>query len=355
MVQPSHERVPGIASMWSCWILALAIFSRMLRTCWPMNPARTCTRFGFHGRATATSWQLNSSETRVRGCRMAKPVNVAAPKRDDLHFFTEGRHTDVEFLVWHGSGPPKSFKAHKMVLAMRNEVFETMFYGSLPKKNQVRVIDLHPDGFSAFLKYLYSQKATFVDVKQALHTRTAAEKYMESELVEACHRFIKNSMQSTDVCYVLEYAAKNSNLANFNDLINKFLNMSGAQVLESKAFIAASQETVLTILKNPQLCVKEYDVIKSVYAWACSGKETGVPSNTFLQWIISPFLPELRFLTLSPLEFVEGPVTWNILTESEALAVLSSIVKLGSKEWPVGFCTNRRARTEALTHVSRCT
>ncbi|XP_042142089.1 BTB/POZ domain-containing protein 6 isoform X2 [Ixodes scapularis] len=278
---------------------------------------------------------------------MAKPVNVAAPKRDDLHFFTEGRHTDVEFLVEHGSDPPKSFKAHKMVLAMRNEVFETMFYGSLPEKNQVRVTDLHPDGFSAFLKYLYSQKATFVDVKQALHTRTAAEKYMESELVEACHRFIKNSMQSTDVCDVLEYAAKNGNLANFNDLINKFLNMSGVQVLESKAFIAASKETVLTILKNPQLCVKEYDVIKSVYAWAiaCCGKETGVPSTAALQWTMRPFLPELRFLTLSPLEFVEGPVTWNILTESEALAVLSSIVKLGSKEWPVGFCTNRRART----------
>ncbi|CAN7942293.1 unnamed protein product [Ixodes pacificus] len=279
---------------------------------------------------------------------MAKPVNAAAPKRDDLRFFTEGRHTDVEFLVEHGSEPPKSFRAHKMVLAMRNEVFETMFYGSLPEKDQVRVTDLHPDGFSAFLKYLYSQKATFVDVKQALHTRTAAEKYMESELVEACHRFIRNSMQSTDVCDVLEYAAKNGNLANFDDLINKFLNTSGVHVLESKAFIAASKETVLRILKNPQLCVKEYDVIKSVYAWAIAhcGTESGVPSNAVLQWSMRPFLPELRFLTLSPLEFVEGPVMWNILTESEALAVLSSIVKHGSKEWPVGFCTNRRARTE---------
>ncbi|CAN8030357.1 unnamed protein product, partial [Ixodes persulcatus] len=280
--------------------------------------------------------------------QMARPFKFAAPKRDDFRFFTEGRHTDVEFLVQHGSDPPKSFRAHKMVLAMRNEVFETMFYGSLPERGQVRVTDLHPDGFSAFLKYLYSQKATFVDVKQALHTRRAAEKYMESELVEACPRFIRNSMQSTDVCDVLEYAVKNGNLANFDDLINEFLNMSGVQVLESKAFIAASKETVLRILKNPQLRVKEYDVIKSVYAWAiaCCGTETGVPSTAVLQWTMRPFLPELRFLTLSPLEFVEGPATWNILTESEALAVLSSIVKHGSKVWPVGFCTNRRARTE---------
>ncbi|KAG0426085.1 hypothetical protein HPB47_026795 [Ixodes persulcatus] len=45
-----------------------------------------------------------------------------------------------------------SFKAHKMVLAMRNEIFEAMFYGNLPEKDQVRGTDLHPDGFSAFLK-----------------------------------------------------------------------------------------------------------------------------------------------------------------------------------------------------------
>uniref|UniRef100_V5H009 BTB domain-containing protein n=1 Tax=Ixodes ricinus TaxID=34613 RepID=V5H009_IXORI len=281
--------------------------------------------------------------------QMAKPVNVAAAKRDDLRFFTEGRHTDVEFLVEHGSDPPKSFKAHKMVLAMRNEVFETMFYGSEPKKDQVRITDLHPDGFSAFLKYLYSQKVTFVDVKQALHTRAAAEKYMESELVEACHTFIRNSMQSTDVCDVLEYALKNGNLADFDDFINRFLGVSGVQVLESKAFIAASKETVLRILKDPQLHVKEYNVIKSVYAWAIArcGTETGIPSPAALQSTMRPFLPELRFLTLSPLEFVEGPVTWNILTESEALAVLSNIIKHGSKEWPVGFCTNRQARNEA--------
>ncbi|XP_040078156.1 BTB/POZ domain-containing protein 6-like isoform X2 [Ixodes scapularis] len=279
---------------------------------------------------------------------MAKPVNVAAPRRGDICFFTEGRHADVEFLVEHGSDPPKSFKAHKMVLAMRNEVFETMFYGSLPEKNQVRVTDLHPDGFSAFLKYLYSKEVTFVNLMQALHTLAAAKKYMEPKLMEACEESIRFSMLSTNVCVVLEYAVKKGNLANFDGLINTFLNLSGVQVLESTAFITASKETVLRILKNPRLCVKEYYVIKSVYAWAIArcGTGTGIASPAAIQSTMRPFLPELRFLTLSPLEFVEGPIRWNILTESEALAVLSNMVKHGSKEWPVGFSTNRQARTE---------
>ncbi|KAG0426084.1 hypothetical protein HPB47_026794 [Ixodes persulcatus] len=142
-------------------------------------------------------------------------------------------------------------------------------------------------------KYLYSQKATFVDVKQALHARTAAEKYKELEPVEACHTLIRNSMLSTDVCDVLEYDAKNGNLANFDDPINKLLKMRGVQVLESKAFIDESKKIVLRILKNTRLCVKEYDVIKSVYAWAIarSGTETGVPSTAVLQWTIDQAIP----------------------------------------------------------------
>lgn len=85
---------------------------------------------------------------------MAKPVTapMAAVPRSDLGFFLDGRHTDVEILVENGSDPPKSFRAHKMVLAMRNEVFEVMFYGNLPEQDKVCITDLHPDGFSNFLK-----------------------------------------------------------------------------------------------------------------------------------------------------------------------------------------------------------
>lgn len=86
--------------------------------------------------------------------QMAKPVTapVAAVPRNDLDFFLNGKHTDVEFLVENGSDPPKSFRAHKVVLAMRSEVFEVMFYGNLPEQDNVRITDLHPDGFFNFLK-----------------------------------------------------------------------------------------------------------------------------------------------------------------------------------------------------------
>lgn len=90
-----------------------------------------------------------------RPFQVEKPVTAEGEGllRDDLSFLTRGMHTDVEFLVEHGfDDSPRSFRAHKMVLAMRNEVFESMFYGNLPEGDQVRITDLDPDGFSTFLR-----------------------------------------------------------------------------------------------------------------------------------------------------------------------------------------------------------
>ncbi|KAM7303926.1 BTB/POZ domain-containing protein 6-A-like [Ixodes scapularis] len=274
---------------------------------------------------------------------MAKPVTapVAAVPRNDLDFFLNGRHTDVEFLVENGSDPPKSFRAHKVVLAMRSEVFEVMFYGNLPEQDNVRITDLHPDGFSNFLKYLYSQSAVFVNTPEALYTRTAAQKYMESKLVEACDAFIIKEMKPADVCNVIDYAIEHENLTKFEDKIGLHLEGSGVQVLESDAFISSSAEAVIKVLKNPQLRVKEYLVIECVYEWVIAHcrNETGEPCASALQESMKPFLPELRFLTLSSEEFISGPNLWNIFPESDAFSVLSNIIQRGSKPFPDGVST----------------
>lgn len=271
----------------------------------------------------------------------AAPQNVAQ-ERDDLSFFAHQNHTDVEFIVENGADERKSIKAHKMVLAMRNEIFETMFYGNLPEGDKVSIKDSDPASFCTFLRYLYSQKVAFTDIQQALGVRSVAQKYMESKLVEECDWFIQNSMLPNNVCEVLDYAMQHGELSNFDNSINYLLEISGRQVLESKAFIAASKETVIKILKNPQLRVREFDVIKSVYEWAIArcAEGTGQTSIAALQKTMRPFLAELRFLTLSPQEFVEGPCAWNILTESETLAVLSYIIKRDSKKLPGGFSTS---------------
>ncbi|KAM7315311.1 putative topoisomerase TOP1-interacting protein BTBD1 [Ixodes scapularis] len=143
--------------------------------------------------------------------------------RNDISFFTRGLYTDVEFLVGNYSHVPRRIRAHKLLLAMRNEVFEVMFYGDLPEENEIRITDLHPDGFLGFLKYLYSQRAIFDSLEQAMQTRAAAQKYLETKLVNACDEFIQNSLQPSNVCKVLDYVIKEGDLGTLDDIIDEFL------------------------------------------------------------------------------------------------------------------------------------
>ncbi|KAL3193268.1 hypothetical protein MRX96_042421 [Rhipicephalus microplus] len=67
-------------------------------------------------------------------------------------FLESGQYSDVEFSVKPAKFPvSKLFKAHRQLLAMRNEVFAAMFYGELPEKNIVVITDHPPDGFYRFL------------------------------------------------------------------------------------------------------------------------------------------------------------------------------------------------------------
>ncbi|CAN7940791.1 unnamed protein product [Ixodes pacificus] len=281
---------------------------------------------------------------------MAKPLAAPAKstQRDDLTLFLEERLTDVEFLVEYGSHPPKVVKAHKMILAIRNEVFEAMFYGNLPEKDQVRITDLHPDEFFAFIKYLYTRKATFVDIQQAVHTRAAAQKYMDSKGMQDCDTFIQKQIVSTNVCIVLDYLVKYGNTANLDGIVDNIVAESTRQVLMSEAFIAASRESVMRILKNPKLRIPEYEIITGVYNWAVARckQEPDKPTIATLQQNMKPFLPELRFLTLTAQEFVRGPTSWKVMTASEALAVLSNILKPGSEKLPEVICKSTENRID---------
>ncbi|KAK8784907.1 hypothetical protein V5799_008728 [Amblyomma americanum] len=71
-------------------------------------------------------------------------------------FLASGEFTDFEFVVRPEDDPDvpeRKFRAHKLFLAMRNEVFCAMFYGDLAEKDQVVITDCYPDGFDILLRF----------------------------------------------------------------------------------------------------------------------------------------------------------------------------------------------------------
>ncbi|KAL1475990.1 hypothetical protein MTO96_036871, partial [Rhipicephalus appendiculatus] len=118
-----------------------------------------------------------------------------------------GELADVEILVdcSHFPGTRATFKAHKMILAVQNEVFRAMFYGDFAKEDRVVITDLHPEGVRGLLRHFYTGRLEVANVHQAACTRTAAAKYLVPKLEERCVSFVKGHMKLDDVCPFLDY------------------------------------------------------------------------------------------------------------------------------------------------------
>lgn len=269
-----------------------------------------------------------------------------------LKFLDSGEFADVEFLVFPEQFPvTRTFKAHKQFLAMMNEVFGTMFFGSLPEKDQVIITDIHPDGFACMLRYFYGGKPRFRGIEDAMYTRTAAVKYMATDLQRICSEYIVSHISARNVCRLIDYALL-SDGGCIDDAVLSVLRHDGVGVVCSDNFIDALDGTVDYVLSNvrnvPETCVvhrlHEWARAKVLRSLTVEGKDEDIIPPLDVKTIMKPFMPRLRFLALTPQEFIVGPSSWRIFDGREDFAILCNIVCYGSVPLPQWTCSIRYRR-----------
>ncbi|XP_075722995.1 BTB/POZ domain-containing protein 6 [Rhipicephalus microplus] len=272
-------------------------------------------------------------------------------------FLQSGQYSDVEFSVKPEMFPiSKTFKAHRQLLALRNEVFAAMFYGQLPEKDVV-ITDLHPDGFYCLLKYLYTGKPKIKSTEEAMYTRTAADKYLEPYLALTCSEYIIAHVTAEQVCHVIDYTLLTGG-EYVDNAVGRLLEDRPEAILASDAFTDCLQETVHFVLEKvtnvPEMCV-----LLAVHRWAqafCQKIATTGNKPVDIKTAIAPFLPKLRFLTLTPEEFVTfntSDDTRGVLCKDDAFAIMSVILCNKSIELPSWVCKERKPRCSA-TKMSGC-
>lgn len=241
--------------------------------------------------------------------------------------------------------PERKFRCHKLFLAMRNDVFYSMFYGGLAEEGPVNILDVHPDGFNVLLRYLYSGKATVKAIEEALHARAAARKYLVSKLVEGCTDYIKRGLSASNICAYLNYYGATQEPERDTAALNVVLTGQANSILLSETFIVAQEYTIDFILSNIR-GVKEISVAEALMRWA---QEQCVRSLSWekpqeLKVLMRSFFPRLRFLSMTAEEFINGPASWGIMDAEECLCLLRNIAKNGSQKLPPGFCDTATQR-----------
>ncbi|XP_058810976.1 uncharacterized protein LOC131675853 [Topomyia yanbarensis] len=329
-------------------------------------------------------WQISRHDIKSRG----------------QYLLETGKWADCHFLV--GQEPNHQMLAgHKLILAMASPVFEAMFFGGLAEKNDpIPILDLDPSAFKSLLEYIYTDKISINSVDKACELCYGAKKYMLPHVVEQCITFLWSDLCPKNVCRAYEFAK----LFEEPRLMEKCLQImctKSIDVIQDSSFEDVELSTIITILDQDVLNIdSELNLFWAINKYAekhglCSSRshesnQTGNDQDT----IAAPQSPpsvdveagssndqsnnqniignneqagpavaivnagrqqelptirdairRIRFLSLNPQQFADGPARTNLLTQSEAFAILMNISTSNScYPMPEGFTTNKNPR-----------
>ncbi|XP_023247125.1 BTB/POZ domain-containing protein 6-like isoform X2 [Copidosoma floridanum] len=263
-----------------------------------------------------------------------------------------GQWSDCRFKV--GQEPNQQIvDGHKVFLAMSSPVFEAMFYGGMAEKNDpIPIRDVQPEAFKALLEYIYTDKVNLGSFELACELCYCAKKYMLPFLVKECTEYLWSDLSPKKACRAYEFAK----LFEEPVLMDKCLHIMRTrtkEVINESSWDDVEQATVLTLLDQDALDINsEIDLFNAVEKWAkaeCTRKSLDLSEAKSLRSVIGNALTKIRYLTLSPQEFAEGPGKSPLLTQQEAFALLMNVSSRNSEiPMPEGFSTNTQRRFSLL-------
>ncbi|XP_055343602.1 BTB/POZ domain-containing protein 6-like [Paramacrobiotus metropolitanus] len=112
------------------------------------------------------------------------------------HVLASADLSDVQFAVGQDYGASKTFLAHRLILSSRSDVFDTMFYGSVPENcaDPIDIPDIHPEAFANMLSYIYTDAVKNFTWENVFHIMSCADKYDLPLLVASCANFIQKKL-----------------------------------------------------------------------------------------------------------------------------------------------------------------
>lgn len=289
---------------------------------------------------------------------------------------------------------------------MASPVFEAMFFGSFndPKNDPILIADVQADAFKALLEYIYTDKININNVDKAFDLCYAAKKYMIPYAVDQCTQYLWSDLSAKNACRAYEFAR----LFEEPSLQEKCLQIictKTLDVIQDTSFEEVELSTIITILDQDDLNVdnelslffalnryaekhglrheslESSEVISeedqedqedqdvNVEAGPSSRPDPVPPAPQSIpqpppqvpppqvlppqqqqqqrvqESTIRDAVKKIRFLTLTPQQFAEGPARTNLLSQSEAFAILMNISTPNSVyPMPEGFTMNKNSR-----------
>ncbi|KAM8707728.1 hypothetical protein ACLKA7_014805 [Drosophila subpalustris] len=311
--------------------------------------------------------------------------------------------TDCRFLV--GKSPnQRLIAAHTQILAMGSPVFEAMFFGSLPEQTDPIIIsDIQPDVFDAILEYIYTDHVKIISDNMAIRFAYGAKKYMLPHVLTNCGDFLIKELNSKNVLRIYEFA-KWFEEPDLMQSAMEFIQDNTYDVLNHPSCLNIKADTLMDVLDQDLLAVSELELFNfllklaikqgildensndevfsttsaehrdnvsptdsavspsgssnaNISVAAVNDHEMNVDCDAYDEMnadtihkidaiILQEAVKKIRFLSMTPKEFAEGPARSKLLTPVDSLAILIMLNSptLDDSNLPVGFSVSRDSR-----------
>ena len=157
--------------------------------------------------------------------------------------FSSGRMSDVTFIL----GTQK-FKAHKIVLSARSQVFSEMFEnnGKVSSTKTLKIEDCEPEAFEAMLSFLYTDEMEETE-ETAKELLPLAIKYQIKLLQHKCEELLLESLSTENCAEILMLAHKEGALLLKKDVLDYFRLRSGEVIKTAGWKILRDNQTLLAV------------------------------------------------------------------------------------------------------------
>lgn len=238
------------------------------------------------------------------------------------HTFTTGFMSDVNFVVG-DYNKPKTFAAHRYILAINSPVFHAMFYGNLAEVGtKISIPDGDSNSFGEFLRFLYTEECAITE-DNVMSIIYLATKYIVPSLKSKCIRFLQKNITPESAFAVLSQAIHFC----ANGLEENCWNAIDAEcheALKSETFLGIEHSLLCELLSRETLNVKEIDLFRATLKWSeneCH-RQGLKGSDEDKRQVLGTALNLLRFPTMALEEFAGDVVQkTNLLPEQDIITI----------------------------------
>jgi len=262
--------------------------------------------------------------------------------------------SDVKFVVPSGESESKKvIPAHKFVLAISSPVFFAMFYGELAETtDSVELPDCDYESLMELFRYLYSDEVNLSE-SNVMQVSYLAKKYMVPSLVRKCAEYLRDSVDASNVFFILAHAQKFED-KDLEERCWEVIEKQTEEVLRSDQFVTVERSVVESVVTRERVNVTEVELFKAVDRWAAkeSERQGTTPGEAKRGILGEEIVKAIRFPLMTEKEFISVVPHCDILTTTEIIDIVKHYN--GVLTTPLQFSSARRVNPDtAIYHCHR--